>query len=119
MKFWFSIIFSSLLLLCSSQSTLLWVDYSMNQNFYELHCENKSKPQLECHGKCQMSKNEQVPANSQLLKICSDFIFLNSIPDAISLQIEKSFIQKEKINFICDFYQSPTAKLLEEPPIVG
>lgn len=119
MKIWFSIVFSSLLLLCSSQSTLLWVDYSMNQDFYELHCENKSKPQLECHGKCQMSKNEQTKQNVQLLKICTEFLFLNPVSDTFFVIDSKSYFESEKINFITSFYQSPTAKLLDEPPIFG
>ena len=44
------------------------------------------------------------------------------VPKDVSSELIKKVeenIQKEKINFICDFYQSPTAKLLEEPPIVG
>ena len=29
---------------------------AINQDFYEIHCVNKAKPDLECHGKCQLKK---------------------------------------------------------------
>ena len=34
----------------------LVLDYSANKSSYQRHCENKSKPMMLCHGKCQMYK---------------------------------------------------------------
>ena len=66
-----------------------------------------------------MSKNEQTKQNVQLLKICTDFIFLNPVSDTFFVIDSKSYFEPEKINFVTEFYQSPTVKLLDEPPIVG
>ncbi len=35
---------------------LIIADYYTHTASYEKNCENKSKPQLKCHGKCQMMK---------------------------------------------------------------
>lgn len=31
-------------------------DYGINRDYYEKMCENKDKPEMECHGKCQITK---------------------------------------------------------------
>ena len=119
MKMWFSILFTTMLLFCSSQSTLLLVDYHVNQDFYELHCENKAKPELNCHGKCQLSKTENQKPQSQLLLICCGFSFTK--PAQIAFVLDKKSIDfAEKMTELKPLnYKSRAAKLLEEPPIVG
>ena len=114
-----TIILSVIIFGASFQNSLFMIDYKINQDFYEIHCINKDKPNLACHGKCQMSKNEQTSQNVQLLKICTEFMFLNPASDTFFEIDSKSYFESEKINFITSFYQSPTAKLLDEPPIVG
>ena len=119
MKIWLSILYSSMLLLCSNQSTLVWMDYYVNQDFYELHCENKSKPELECHGKCQVTKPENQKPQSQLLLICCGFSFTKPIQPQFSVE-KKTCSISTKLNEVTTLhYQSPTAKLLDQPPIVG
>lgn len=95
------------------------MDYYVNQDFYELHCENKSKPELECHGKCQVTKPENQKPQSQLLLICCGFSFIK--PIQVKLSVEKAaYSSSTKINEVStSHYQSPAAKLLDEPPIVG
>ena len=34
----------------------LVLDYSANKSSYQRHCENKAKPMMLCHGKCQLYK---------------------------------------------------------------
>ncbi|MFN3020709.1 hypothetical protein ACK1KB_06940 [Chryseobacterium sp. TY3] len=119
MKLWFSIFYSSLILLCSSQSALLQLDYAINQDFYELHCENKDQPELDCHGKCQMSQTENPNiANSQLLKICFDYSFIG--PKIINFEENFSFtLQNRDVNiFQNQIYISPSFEIAEEPPTV-
>ena len=119
MKIWLSILYSSMLLLCSNQSTLVWKDYYVNQDFYEMHCENKSKPELECHGKCQVTKPENQKPQSQLLLICCGFSFTKPIQVQLSVEKRVYPISTKMIEVTTPPYQSPTAKLLDEPPIVG
>ena len=43
----------------SFNSSLVIVNYKLNTEFYLRNCINKNKPQLKCHGKCQMAKQLQ------------------------------------------------------------
>lgn len=47
----------------SFQNSLIWVEYELNRDFYEMHCENKVKPELECHGKCKVKKDAEKSTN--------------------------------------------------------
>lgn len=38
------------------QQTWIVLDYRMNPAAFARNCENKARPQLKCHGKCQMMK---------------------------------------------------------------
>jgi hypothetical protein len=38
---------------------LLLLSYYTNTGIYAVNCENKSRPQLQCNGKCQLSKKIQ------------------------------------------------------------
>ena len=53
-------LFSILLLIAFSAQTFnlgwLVLDYSANTATYQSQCENKAKPTMLCHGKCQMYK---------------------------------------------------------------
>lgn len=75
MNFFRSFILSSIVFLLSFQGTLFLLDYHLNQEKYEALCENKNRPELECHGKCSLKKEtEKQPTLQQVLKI--DFNFL-------------------------------------------
>ncbi len=52
-------ILSLLIFAASFQSSLLLLDYEVNRRFYELHCINQDRPQLECHGKCELTKESE------------------------------------------------------------
>jgi hypothetical protein len=55
----------------------LVLDYSANKSSYQRNCENKAKPMMLCHGKCQMykklksehQKEEQFPDSRGGIKI--------------------------------------------------
>lgn len=61
----------------SFQSSLVNFDYYINQDFYEAHCTNKDKPEMECHGKCQVKSNsEKENSIMQVAKFCNEFNFI-------------------------------------------
>ena len=61
-----TILLSVLLFGASFQNSLFMVDYAINQDFYEIHCINKAKPSLSCHGKCQLKKESEKTTNTEL-----------------------------------------------------
>lgn len=57
-------------MLAGGKNFLLNVDYTLNRGYYEKLCENKSKPELECHGKCKVKKDSDKKSSSEnLVKI--------------------------------------------------
>lgn len=56
-----------ILLLLAQQyaSTLQYINYLVNRASFEAHCENKAKPALKCHGKCQLKKQQQATEQQQ------------------------------------------------------
>lgn len=63
-KLLFSILFSSLVFLSGTKNLIFLVDYSLNADYYETVCENRSRPEMECHGKCQITKDAQKNSES-------------------------------------------------------
>ena len=59
--FLFTILFYSLRL------SAVFIHYALfNENFTELYCVNKSKPELKCNGKCHLAKTvEDVPGHNR------------------------------------------------------
>lgn len=98
MKATFSIFFSFIILVITTQNALFLVDYQINKGFYEEHCENKDKPEMQCHGKCQVKKeasSENNPINE--IKFAFEFNILPSKPIVISVEKPTFIISKEKI----------------------
>lgn len=92
MKALFSIILSTIIFTASFQSSLLMIDYQINRNFYEIHCVNKAKPEMDCHGKCQMQKQSENSSNPfNLVKYSFEFNILPSKPAAFSFDAEEPF----------------------------
>jgi hypothetical protein len=58
-KLLFSILFSSLVFFSGTKNLIFLVDYNLNADYYENVCENRSRPEMECHGKCQITKDAQ------------------------------------------------------------
>lgn len=59
MKFFISIMLSTLIFGASFQNSLYFIDYQINKDYYEALCINKQKPELDCSGKCQVKKEAQ------------------------------------------------------------
>lgn len=59
MKYLFSYSLIFIFLLQSIGNTYFFLDYQLSIEKYEVNCENTEKPELKCHGKCQMTKQAQ------------------------------------------------------------
>ncbi|MBP4140539.1 hypothetical protein J3S90_01840 [Flavobacterium sp. P4023] len=56
-KSFFSVFMSVLFLLITSQQALVILRFKLNQDVIEKEfCENKNRPELNCHGKCHLKK---------------------------------------------------------------
>lgn len=72
MNFVTSILLSVVVILSGTKNLLFVTDYHMNRDYYETICENQNRPEMECHGKCQVTKkNEKTSKNFSF----SHFIF--------------------------------------------
>ncbi|MDO5616088.1 MAG: hypothetical protein Q4G16_07850 [Cruoricaptor ignavus] len=78
MKVFTAFILSFIVFTASFQNSLLFLDYQIHKDFYELYCINKDKPELACHGKCEAQKDsEQSSSSLNILKAGSfDFNFI-------------------------------------------
>ncbi|MBS1548494.1 MAG: hypothetical protein JSS94_01330 [Bacteroidetes bacterium] len=95
MKSWITTILAILVFASSFQSSLVLVDYQINQEFYETHCENKNKPELSCHGKCQLNKETENKAGIYLVaKFCFE---MNILPtETLKIAQTKPSIWEDK-----------------------
>ncbi len=118
MKYFVSFILSFVVFLASFQSSLLFWDYQINRDFYEMHCVNKANPEMDCHGKCEMQKeSEQTNSPLNIVKIGFEFNILPTrnieIPKrSVSLSVEeKSIFSVHNKNL-----QEGYSKVLSPPP---
>ncbi|MFC6269106.1 hypothetical protein [Frigoriflavimonas asaccharolytica] len=81
MKIVINFLFSLIVFGASFQNSLFMIDYKINQDFYEIHCINKAKPELDCHGKCQAKKETEKTSNPfSQVKYSFEFKILPSAP---------------------------------------
>ena len=100
-------ILSFIIFIMSFQNSLIWVEYALNRDFYEMHCENKDKPELECHGKCQVKKDAEksnsitdivkVNFNFNLYKTKSTFFL---IPNYLQKKITAKIVINNNLNIL-------------------
>lgn len=118
MKILFSIILSTMIFAASFQSSLLFIDYQINRDFYEIHCVNKAKPEMNCHGKCQMQKeSEKTSTPLALVKYAFEF---NILPGkTFDFEVKKSpllFSKSELLSFHRTFVEKGFFRILPQPP---
>lgn len=93
-----------LLMVISIRSVLPLLDYAVNYHYISTQlCENKSKPELQCNGKCFVKKEF---AKSSETQNCKEF----------KLQILHSdvFIAHEVLSFSLDFVPEKTVNVFME-----
>lgn len=80
MKKWLSIGLCFLMMMLALQRSIIIAHFKLNQEFIESnYCINRSKPQLECHGQCQLEKkleNTTENPSVQELSIYENIVFL-------------------------------------------
>lgn len=95
-----TIILSVIIFGASFQSSLFMIDYKINQGFYEIHCINKGKPELDCHGKCQMKKQSEKTTNPfNLVKYAFEFNILPTAPADYFIK-KQNFVPFKSADFI-------------------
>ncbi|MGA9213373.1 hypothetical protein [Kaistella sp.] len=115
-----TILLSVIIFGASFQNSLFMIDYKINQAFYEIHCINKTKPEMDCHGKCQMKQESEKSTNPfNLVKYSFEF---NILPSAsVDYCIEKqNFAHSKSVDFIYQEFFIPEILLsiLPHPPQV-
>lgn len=97
MKAVFSLILSLIIFTASFQNSLFIIDYKMNKAYYEIHCMNKDKPEMDCHGKCQMKMESEKSSNPiSQVKYTLNLIFYLQNLWMLSLKKSNSFPLKVK-----------------------
>lgn len=78
-----------LFMLIIGQQALLIVHFKLNQEVIEKkYCINKDKPQLECHGKCQLKK-QLTETEEQNITTLSIYKLINLVPvSLLSMEIK-------------------------------
>lgn len=103
------------------KNTALLSLYELNQDlFISILCENKSKPNLKCNGKCQLSKisseQQQEQAAKVLNQLQADVFFFHeqTLPNNINQSLlDVIFVYNPMPD---NHYQSPTFAEDEKPP---
>lgn len=94
-----TIILSIILFGASFQNSLFMIDYKINQDFYEIHCINKAKPEMDCHGKCQMKKESEKSTNPfNLVKYAFEFNILPTAPVDFFIK-KQNFVDSQSADF--------------------
>ncbi|WP_052252080.1 hypothetical protein [Kaistella solincola] len=88
-----SLLLSIIIFGASFGDGLFMLDYKINRDFYEIYCVNKAKPEMDCHGKCQMKKNGEKTANFfSLVKYSFEFNILPAKVAYFSIAKEPRFV---------------------------
>ena len=74
----FSVVFLALIILSNAQSYTVHLAFDLNKELIiEQLCENKDKPEMQCNGKCYLSKQINQTENHSNKDQFSQIIFLN------------------------------------------
>lgn len=108
--------------MCMFKNTLLCILYAKNSEmFISIFCENKSRPELNCNGKCKFVKmpreqndNDAVTMSKQ---VQIEFMYTNPVLSFIAIITRFSLnISVNKFNFYTDLYSFLYTSMLFRPP---
>lgn len=118
MKALFSLILSLIIFTASFQNSLFMIDYQINRAFYEIHCINKDKPEMDCHGKCQVKKESDKSSNPfNQVKYSFEFNILPAKPLEFNLDLTDQLVHKEEVNtFYAHFILPGFSEIFPHPP---
>lgn len=102
-------------------SPFIVFDYYVNTATYATNCENKTKPELQCNGKCQMAKElkkqeekeQQFPGNEGSLKSMVSLFAKSGFASAPVVMLWKS---KQEFTVIHNFYTNDISFPVFHPP---
>jgi len=94
------------------------IDYQINRAFYEIHCINKDKPEMDCHGKCQVKKESDKSSNPfNQVKYSFEFNILPAKPLEFNLDLTDQLVHKEEVNtFYAHFILPGFSEIFPHPP---
>lgn len=120
MKPLLNIILSIIVFGASFQNSLFMIDYKINQDFYEIHCINKAKPEMDCHGKCQVQEEINQSSNPfNLVKYSFEFNILPTPPISFFDKKENdAFLSTFNFNYQDVFFLEIVIGILPHPPQV-
>lgn len=123
MKRCFGILMSLLILLVTMQQGIIFIHFKLNQEYIEAnYCVNKSKPELNCHGKCQLEKEIQETTGDnelQFFSIYQEVKLMNTEFFTFFVSPKKSFNQqKAKIFNKPNHYHFSVYSQNIKPPIL-
>lgn len=116
----FSLIMPFIFLFVVSQQAVVIMHFKLNQQaIIKQFCINKSKPELQCNGKCYLSKELQETENSDSEKIISAKNFDLTFNSNLEFEIEPPTISKnkEKIIYMEFPHTEPYLEILVPPPM--
>lgn len=106
----------------SFNKSVILLDYQFNTIAFIKNCINKSKPEMQCHGKCQMNKkiqeseNESKKPGTGIYKAPILELFCNSTDQS---PIQEPVLSKKSSGFPLSIGQPvTTSKLIFHPPSV-
>lgn len=105
-----------------------WIHYQINQEeITEEFCENKEKPELECNGKCHLSKqldeiNNPIPDEKEPQKSSKDYRIQRNLNwiciESSCCEFNQLVFLKEQIYSIESNYEFLFSKKIPHPPQV-
>lgn len=118
MKSLLNIILSIIIFGASFQNSLFMIDYKINQEFYEIHCINKEKPEMDCHGKCQVQEEGNQSTNLiNLVKYSFDFNILPAPTTSFFVKKENdAFLSASYFNYQDVYFPEIVIGILPHPP---
>lgn len=118
MKIFISIFFSIVIFAASFKNSLFYFDYKINRDFYEALCINKSKPELDCNGKCQVKQESEKSQNPiSEIKYAFEFNIVLTNFDEIEFKKPFEFETKNKIVSINHIFTlDGYLNILPDPP---
>ncbi|MEP1093793.1 MAG: hypothetical protein ABJG78_01710 [Cyclobacteriaceae bacterium] len=111
----------SYVLLFSIVAHLLWssvymLDYYVNSDFYKEHCQNKSRPELKCDGKCILAQKLKMNTENDE---AVPFIPINHeyLASVTSVSLNPAYVYVEHKSGWVNNYLNPFDFHLLKPPI--
>ena len=118
----FSIILTSIFLFVVSQQAIVIMNFKLNQKaITEQFCINKAKPELQCNGKCHLTKELQDTEHTNSEKIMNTKKFDLVYYQDSEFKISNFIITQIKVKLIyLEFQHSePYLEVLKPPPLLN